>query len=46
MDRLQTISERPMLLRQVPLLEGEAVTGYVDLVSAELIATPTPNLPP
>ena len=34
MDRLQAISERPMILRQVPLLKGEAVTGYVDLVSA------------
>ena len=34
MDRLQAISECPMMLRQVPLLESEAVTGYVDLVSA------------
>ena len=46
MDRLQAISERPMILRQVPLLEGEAVTGYVDLVSARPIATPTRDLPP
>ena len=34
MDRLQAISERPMILRQVPLLKGEAVTGYIDPVSA------------
>jgi len=30
---LQEISERPLVLRQVPIREGESVTGYVDLVS-------------
>ncbi len=30
---LQEASERPLVLRQVPLRSGEDVTGYVDLVS-------------
>jgi elongation factor G len=33
LDALQSYSSRPLLLRQVPITEGEAVTGYVDLVS-------------
>ena len=30
---LQAVSNRPLLLRQVPIRAGEAITGYVDLVS-------------
>ena len=30
---LQGISARPLALRQVPIREGEEVTGYVDLIS-------------
>lgn len=30
---LQEQSNRPLILRQVPIREGETVTGYVDLVS-------------
>jgi elongation factor G len=33
MDALQAVSARPLVLRQVPLGEGDAVSGYVDLVS-------------
>jgi elongation factor G len=30
---LQEISDRPLVLRQVPIRDGDAVTGYIDLVS-------------
>jgi elongation factor G len=30
---LQEVSERPLVLRQVPIRDGDAITGYVDLVS-------------
>jgi elongation factor G len=30
---LQSYSQRPLVLRQVPLRDGESITGYVDLVS-------------
>ncbi len=30
---LQQVSEKPLVLRQVPMREDEAVTGYVDLAS-------------
>jgi len=33
MQALQEVSARPLVLRQVPIREGETVTGYVDLVS-------------
>jgi elongation factor G len=33
MAALQSYSERPLVLRQVPLRDGESITGYVDLVS-------------
>jgi len=33
MEALQAVSSRPLVLRQVPIREGDAVTGYVDLVS-------------
>ncbi|HXQ68803.1 MAG TPA: elongation factor G [Alphaproteobacteria bacterium] len=34
LDALQAVSARPLVLRQVPIRDGgEAITGYVDLVS-------------
>jgi elongation factor G len=33
MDALQGVSERPLVLRQVPIRKGDAVEGYVDVVS-------------
>ncbi|MGE0737160.1 MAG: elongation factor G [Alphaproteobacteria bacterium] len=33
LSSLQGASERPLALRQVPIRDGEAITGYVDLVS-------------
>ena len=33
LESLQSISQRPLVLRQVPIQEGDAVTGYVDLIS-------------
>lgn len=33
LSALQGVSQRPLVLRQVPIREGEAVTGYVDLIS-------------
>ncbi|MCC7045814.1 MAG: elongation factor G [Alphaproteobacteria bacterium] len=33
MDALQGVSERPLVLRQVPIRRGEAIEGYVDVVS-------------
>lgn len=33
MEALQAQSRRPLVLRQVPIREGETVVGYVDLVS-------------
>ena len=29
----QEVSERPLVLRQVPIRDGDAITGYIDLVS-------------
>jgi elongation factor G len=33
LDSLQALSERPLVLREVPIRNGEQVTGYVDLAS-------------
>jgi len=33
LESLQSVSQRPLVLRQVPIREGEEVTGFVDLVS-------------
>jgi elongation factor G len=33
LEGLQAVSDRPLVLREVPIREGETVTGYVDLVS-------------
>lgn len=33
MEALQSISSRPLLLRQVPIREDDKITGFVDLVS-------------
>jgi elongation factor G len=32
-EALQTVSDRPLVLREVPIHDGETVTGFVDLVS-------------
>jgi len=33
LDALQGLSDRPLVLRQVPMRKGEAIEGYVDVVS-------------
>ena len=33
LQALQEISERPLVLRQVPIQENDSITGYIDLVS-------------
>jgi len=33
LDALQSVSSAPLVLRHMPLVEGEQVTGYVDLAS-------------
>ena len=33
MEAMQAVSERPLVLRELPIKEGEKVAGYVDLVS-------------
>ncbi len=33
LEALQAVSERPLVLRELPIRDGEAITGYVDLVS-------------
>jgi elongation factor G len=38
LDALQHVSERPLVLRQVPIREGDKITGYVDLVSERAYA--------
>jgi elongation factor G len=53
LQAFQGISDRPLVLRQVPIQEGDTITGYVDLVSeraynyrpgeaSDLIAIPEP----
>ena len=38
LDALQHVSEKPLVLRQVPIREGDKITGYVDLVSERTYA--------
>lgn len=33
LEALQAVSERPLIMREVPIREGDKVTGFVDLVS-------------
>ncbi|MCP5368394.1 MAG: elongation factor G [Hyphomicrobiales bacterium] len=33
LEALQNVSERPLVLREIPIRDGEAVSGHVDLVS-------------
>jgi len=33
MEALQAVSSRPLVLRQVPIRDGDAIKGYVDLIS-------------
>jgi elongation factor G len=32
LEALQAVSERTLVMRQLPIVEGEAVTGYIDLI--------------
>jgi elongation factor G len=38
LEALQSVSERPLALRHVPIREGDEITGYVDLVSERAYA--------
>lgn len=33
LEALQAVSDRPLVLREIPIRDGDQVTGYVDLVS-------------
>jgi len=33
MSALQSVSSKPLVLRQIPIMNGESISGYVDLVS-------------
>ncbi len=33
LEALQAVSERPLLLRELPIRKGDVITGYIDLVS-------------
>jgi elongation factor G len=33
LDALQAVSDRPLIMREIPIRDGDAVTGYIDLVS-------------
>ncbi|CAA7612238.1 elongation factor G [Magnetospirillum sp. SS-4] len=33
LDALQAVSDRPLVMREIPIRDGESVTGYIDLVS-------------
>ena len=33
MEALQAVSSKPLVVRQIPVVEGESVGGYVDLIS-------------
>ena len=37
-DALQGLTERPLVLREIPIREGESISGYVDLVSERAYA--------
>lgn len=37
-DALQGLSQRPMVLREIPIRDNEQITGYVDLVSERAYA--------
>jgi len=38
LEALQAVSSRPLVLRQVPIRDGEQITGFVDLVSERAYA--------
>ena len=55
LEALQAVSDRPLVLRELPIRKGDAITGYIDLVSerayqyregkpSELIKLPTTEL--
>ena len=33
LDALQAVSDRPLIMREIPIRDGDAITGYIDLVS-------------
>jgi elongation factor G len=33
LEAMQAVSDKPLVLRELPIVEGEKITGYVDLVS-------------
>ncbi|EME70305.1 elongation factor G [Paramagnetospirillum caucaseum] len=33
LEALQAVSDRPLVMREIPIREGDSVTGYIDLVS-------------
>ncbi|TAN65599.1 MAG: elongation factor G [Magnetospirillum sp.] len=33
LEALQAVSDRPLIMREIPIRDGDAVTGYIDLVS-------------
>ena len=33
LEALQAVSERPLVLREIPIRDGEQITGFIDLVS-------------
>ncbi len=33
LEALQAVSDRPLIMREIPIREGDSVTGYIDLVS-------------
>jgi len=37
-DALQSLTDRPLVLREIPIREGDQITGYVDLVSERAYA--------
>jgi len=44
LDALQEISEHPLILREIPIRDGEDITGHVDLVSERAFEWQSANL--
>ena len=38
LEALQAVSDRPLIMREIPIRNGESVTGYIDLVSERAYA--------
>ena len=39
LEALQAVSSRPLVLRQVPIREGDQISGFVDLPPAKCFST-------